>query len=69
MTVHYSVDDDVKMAINVSKKAKQELVNAWREGYLPKIYVIKMMVETLIYDIKFWWQIRRLKKSGYYDKD
>ncbi len=69
MAVYYSVDDDVKMAINVSKRSKQELVNAWREGYLPKAYVIKMMVKTLIGDIKFWWQIRQLKKSGHYDRD
>ena len=69
MTVYYSADDDVEMAINASKSAKRSLVYGWKKGYLSEEYVIKQMVLLLIGDIKFWWQIRQLKKSGHYDKD
>ncbi|MBA7586955.1 hypothetical protein ES708_28962 [subsurface metagenome] len=69
MAVYDRVDKKRRRAINASKEYKQMLIIGWRTKGIPKTFLIKMMVEKFINDIKLWWTIRRLKKSGYYDRD
>ena len=69
MAVYDRVDKRRRRAINASKNFKRDLIINWKIGGIPKTTLIKMMVEALILDIKIWWTIWRLKKSGYYDRD
>jgi len=69
VAVYDRVDKRRRRAINASKMFKQDLIIYWKLGGIPKTKLIKMMVEMFILDIKLWWTIRRLKKSGYYDRE
>jgi len=69
VAVYDRVDKRRRRAINARKRFKQSLVIGWKTKGVPKTWLIKMMVGLLIDDIKLWWTVWRLKKSGYYDRD
>jgi hypothetical protein len=69
MAVYDRVDKRRRRLINLQKNYNEDLKICWKIKGIPKTFLIKMMVESFILDIKLWWTIRRLKKSGYYDRD
>ncbi|MBA7565247.1 hypothetical protein ES708_06923 [subsurface metagenome] len=69
MAVYDRVDQRRRRAINLQKNYGEDLKIAWKIKGVPKTWLIKEMIQKFILDIKLWWVIRRLKKSGYYDRD
>jgi len=69
LVVYDRVDEMIRAEISESKGYKQVLITAWEDKSSPKTWLIKEMLKSLIKDIQIWWEVRQLKKSGYYDRD
>jgi len=69
VAVYDRIKEGIEEEIDESKEYKKVLVTAWKDKSSPKTWLIKEMLKCLKRDIRVWWEVRQLKKAGYYDRD